>query len=59
MYTNIRCESIADNSFGRNYMIVTNGIHAKSIACDGIELIWDQYNFARSGKLTIYGYSKS
>jgi hypothetical protein len=40
-------------------MVLTNGIHAKSISVDGIELIWDQFNSARSGKLTIYGYAKN
>jgi hypothetical protein len=58
MYTNIRCESVADYLLGRNYMIMTNGIHRKVISCDGIELIWDYCNGPRKGKLTVYGYSK-
>ena len=58
MYTNIRCESVADYLLGRNYMVMTNGLHRKIISCDGIELIWEHSNCKRSGKLTVYGYLK-
>ena len=57
-YATVRCESIFDDSYGINSFSITNGIHKKKISCDGIELTWDSSNFIRSGKLTIYGYSK-
>ena len=57
-FATIRCESIFDDSYGINYLSITNGVHKKKTSCDGIELTWDSSTFVRSGKLTIYGYSK-